>query len=79
MKCFGTIKCLLSCVAEPRHFYAAPALGENFNAAQAAPVPTYYKAKQLLKMNKTLYKGGVNFFLFFMIKNVVDMKRTGKL
>jgi hypothetical protein len=34
-------------VAEPNHFYAAPAPGENFDAATAAPVPTllYSKAK----------------------------------
>jgi hypothetical protein len=25
---------------EPHHFYAAPALGKNFNAAPAAPAPT---------------------------------------
>jgi hypothetical protein len=41
-------------VAEPHHFYAAPAPGENFDAAPAAPaapapVPTllYSKAKFL--------------------------------
>jgi hypothetical protein len=27
-------------VAEPHHFYAAPAPGENFYAAPAAPAPT---------------------------------------
>jgi hypothetical protein len=38
-----------SSVAEPHHFYAAPAPGENFNAAPAAPAPTllYTKAKFL--------------------------------
>jgi hypothetical protein len=38
-------------VAEPHHFYAAPAPGENFDAAPAAPAlaPTllYSKAKFL--------------------------------
>jgi hypothetical protein len=47
-------------VAEPHHFYAAPAPGENFDAAPApmapapaAPTPTllYSKAK-FLKRNK---------------------------
>jgi hypothetical protein len=35
--------------AEPHHFYAAPAPGENFDAAPAAPAPTlqYSKAKFL--------------------------------
>jgi hypothetical protein len=34
-------------VAEPHHFYAAPAPGKNFDAAPAAPAPTlqYSKAK----------------------------------
>jgi hypothetical protein len=40
-----------SSVAEPHHFYAAPAPGENFDAAPApaAPAPTllYSKAKFL--------------------------------
>jgi hypothetical protein len=31
---------VLCSVAEPRHFYAAPAPGENFDAAPAAPAPT---------------------------------------
>jgi hypothetical protein len=36
-------------VAEPHHFYAVPAPGENFDAAPAAPAPTllYNKAKFL--------------------------------
>jgi hypothetical protein len=42
---------LLISVAEPHHFYAAPAPGENFDAAPApaAPAPTllYGKAKFL--------------------------------
>jgi hypothetical protein len=40
-------------VAELHHFYAAPAPGENFDAAPAAPAPTllYSKAK-FLKRNK---------------------------
>jgi hypothetical protein len=40
---------LISSVAEPHHFYAAPAPGENFDAAPAAPAPTllYSKAKFL--------------------------------
>jgi hypothetical protein len=40
---------MLSSVAEPHHFYAAPAPGVNFDAASAAPDPTllYSKAKFL--------------------------------
>jgi hypothetical protein len=42
---------LRSSVAEPHHFYAAPApaSGKNFDAATAAPAPTllYSKAKFL--------------------------------
>jgi hypothetical protein len=44
---------LISSVAEPHHFYAAPAPGKNFDAAPAAlapaPAPTllYSKAKFL--------------------------------
>jgi hypothetical protein len=36
-------------VAEPHHFYAAPAPGKNFDEAPAAPAPTllYSKAKIL--------------------------------
>jgi hypothetical protein len=36
-------------VAEPHHFYAAPALGKIFDAAPAAPAPTllYSKTKFL--------------------------------
>jgi hypothetical protein len=39
----------LSSVAEPHHFYAAPAPGKNFDAAPAAPASTllYSKAKFL--------------------------------
>jgi hypothetical protein len=33
-------------VAEPHHFYAAPASGENFYAAPAAPAPTFCIARQ---------------------------------
>jgi hypothetical protein len=40
---------MLSSVAEPHHFYAAPAPSENFDAAPAAPAPAptllYSKAK----------------------------------
>jgi hypothetical protein len=32
-------------VAEPHHFYAAPAPGENFDAAPAAPAPTLLHSK----------------------------------
>jgi hypothetical protein len=45
-------------VAEPHHFYAAPAPGKNFDAAPAAPAPTllYSKAKflNLLKFKHML-------------------------
>jgi hypothetical protein len=41
------------CVAEPHHFYAAPALGENFDAALAAPAPTLlYSQAKFLKRTK---------------------------
>jgi hypothetical protein len=43
--------CILPSVMEPHHFYAAPALGKNFDAAPAAPAqaptPLYSKAKFL--------------------------------
>jgi hypothetical protein len=39
-------------VAEPHHFYAAPAPGENFDAAPApAPNLLYSKAKFLKRTN----------------------------
>jgi hypothetical protein len=40
---------VLFSVAEPHHFYAAPAPGKNFDAAPAAPARTllYSKAKFL--------------------------------
>jgi hypothetical protein len=40
---------LLTSVAEPHNFYAAPAPGKNFDAAPAAPAPAllYSKAKFL--------------------------------
>jgi hypothetical protein len=40
---------VISSVAEPHHFYAAPAPSDNFDAAPAAPAPTllYSKAKFL--------------------------------
>jgi hypothetical protein len=48
-KPFWAKKSLKSIVAEPHHFYAAPALNKNFYAAPAAlaPAPTlmYSKAK----------------------------------
>jgi hypothetical protein len=53
-----TAEALLSSVAEPHHFYAAPAPGENFDAAPASPAPAptllYSKAK-FLKRTK-VYK-----------------------
>jgi hypothetical protein len=44
-------------VAEPHHFYAAPAPGKNFNAAPApaarAPAPTlFYSKAKFLKRTK---------------------------
>jgi hypothetical protein len=51
-------------VAEPHHFYAAPAPGENFDAAPApAPAPTllYNKAKFL---KRTKVYTHVETFLF---------------
>jgi hypothetical protein len=46
---------LKSSVAEPHHFYAAPAPGTNFDAAPAAPAPPllYIKAK-FLKRTKVI-------------------------
>jgi hypothetical protein len=44
-----------SSVAEPRHFYAAPAPGKNFDAvpAPAAPPPTlFYSKAKFLKQTK---------------------------
>jgi hypothetical protein len=42
-------------VAEPHHFYAAPAPGKNFDAAPAAPAlaPTlFYSKAKFLKQTK---------------------------
>jgi hypothetical protein len=53
---------VLSSVAEPHHFYAAPAPvpapGENFDAAPAAPAPTllYSKAKFLKRTKEHMLK-----------------------
>jgi hypothetical protein len=47
--------CISSSVAEPHHFYAAPASGKNFDAAQAAPAPApilLYSKANFLKMKK---------------------------
>jgi hypothetical protein len=42
--------CIFSSVAEPHHFYEAPAPGENFDAAPApAPAPTLLHSKAKLK------------------------------
>jgi hypothetical protein len=43
--------CIISSVAEPHHFYAAPAPGKNFDAAPAVPaleVPAPAPAPTLL-------------------------------
>jgi hypothetical protein len=49
--CHGINVCIS--VAEPHHFYAAPASGENFDAAPApaapAPAPTLLHSKAKLK------------------------------
>jgi hypothetical protein len=42
-------------VAEPHHFYAAPAPGKNFDAAPAAPAPAptlLYRKTKFLKQTK---------------------------
>jgi hypothetical protein len=59
-------------VAEPHHFYAAPAPGENFEAAPAAPVP----APTLLCSRSKIFKGvkgtvtqGPTFFYLLMLCN----------
>jgi hypothetical protein len=51
------IRVLVSSVAEPHHFYAAPAPGKNFDAAPApaapAPAPTlFYSKAKILKRTK---------------------------
>jgi hypothetical protein len=44
---------IASSVAEPHHFYATPAPGINFDAAQAAPAPTLlYSKTKFLKRTK---------------------------
>jgi hypothetical protein len=46
-----------SSVAEPHHFYAAPAPGKNFDAAPAAPAPTstlLYSKTKFFKRTKVL-------------------------
>jgi hypothetical protein len=51
---FSTFSVLTISVAEPHHFYAAPAPGKNFDAAPAAPAPAptilYSKAKFLKRI-----------------------------
>jgi hypothetical protein len=39
----------ISSVAEPHLFYAAPAPGENFDVAPAAPAPTLLASQKFLK------------------------------
>jgi hypothetical protein len=43
--------CILLNVAEPHHFYAAPAPDNNFDAdpAAPAPAPTLYSKAKILK------------------------------
>jgi hypothetical protein len=41
------LTCNFTSVAEPHHFYAAPAPGKNFDAAPAAPTLLNSKAKFL--------------------------------
>jgi hypothetical protein len=52
----GTLSNVVFSVAEPHHFYAAPALapGKNFDAAPApAPAPTLlYSKEKFLKQTK---------------------------
>jgi hypothetical protein len=48
---------IITSVAEPHHFYAAPAPGKNFDAAPApaspAPAPTLlYSKEKILKRTK---------------------------
>jgi hypothetical protein len=44
------LSCVLRSVAEPHHFYAAPAPGKNFDAA---PAPTLlYSKEKFLKRTK---------------------------
>jgi hypothetical protein len=49
--------CLCSSVAEPHHFYAAPAPNTNFDAALVAPVPTLLYNKPNFKNKPKLAKG----------------------
>jgi hypothetical protein len=46
---------VLSSVAEPHHFYAAPAPDKNFDAAPATPAPAptlFYSKAKFLKLTK---------------------------
>jgi hypothetical protein len=58
-----------SSVAERHHFYAAPAPGENFDAAPAAPAPTllYSKAKFLKRTKVYRHAETILFILFCTI------------
>jgi hypothetical protein len=54
---YGLIQLEITSVAEPHHFYAAPALapGKNFDAAPAAPAPAptlLYSMVKFLKQTK---------------------------
>jgi hypothetical protein len=50
---YSTTLFLYISVAEPHHFYAAPAPGINFEAAQVAPAPTLLDSKaKFLKRTK---------------------------
>jgi hypothetical protein len=43
-------------VAERDHFYAAPALGKNFDATMAAPGPTLPYSRSTFLKSKKLFK-----------------------
>jgi hypothetical protein len=53
VKICNTIYDIPISVAEPHHFYAAPAPGKNFDAALAAPAPTLlYRKAKFLRLTK---------------------------
>jgi hypothetical protein len=60
---------LLASVAERHHFYAAPAPGENFDAA-TAPAPTLLKSRlTIFKVVKGNLRSDILFFLILSYEN----------
>jgi hypothetical protein len=61
----GPFSIVVTSVAEPHHFDAAPAPGKNFDAASghAAPAPPYYILSQIFPNKQKLTLGIGQFFL----------------